>query len=507
MASKLLDEYRQRYGAYCAELNREKYLYFSGRKAQDESRQVESEFSDLFTRAAMDDLRAALEATESYRETEREAVRLLIAIATEGYLRLQVRDLSAEIQDYEARAMIEWAGQTMSFEESASQLASEADAGKRRDLFARRANVIKGANDLRAERLEKLHEAARELGYQDYLKMFAELRGFDYEPFAAQVQPLLARTESQYVNALSPLLAREANVSLDDATQADVGYLQRLTDYDQFFALERLRQVYSETLAGLGIRVEKQTNLEIDDQPQPPKRCRSLCAAVRVPDEIKLVVRSSGGAAGYQTFLHEAGHAQRLAWTSRNLYPEFRYGGDGAVSDGFAFLLGYLVYDAAWLADLLGFAASAEFLHKLAVYKLLRVRRCAAKLTYETELHAGKLAAGAGARYAELMTGAVRVRYDETDHLRDVDDAPASADVLRAWAFEAQLREYLKTKYGQRWWASRKAGELLIDVWNTGGRYGAEELAKQIGLGDLSYDWLASELVRQLGPKHLKIHS
>jgi hypothetical protein len=96
------------------------------------------------------------------------------------------------------------------------------------------------------------------------------------------------------------------------------------------------------------------------------------------------------------------------------------------------------------------------------------------------------------------MTDAARVRFDGTQRLRALDDAFHSADFLRASAFEAQMREYLKTHFGLRWWASSKAGETLIDIWNTGRRYAVEDLASMIGLGPLDFDWLASELLESL---------
>jgi hypothetical protein len=507
MASKLLDEYRQRFGDFNADLRREEYLFFSGRKEINEAAHVRAEYSDLFTPAAVGELRAAYDATESYRETERAAIKLLIAAAETGRAQARVRDLTEELGNYESHATIRWAEESLGFRASAALLAQEPDAARRRELDARRAEVVKGADDLRVERLEKLHAAAREAGYESYLAMLEELRGVDYSRLAAETAPLLARTESAYVSALAPLLARDANISIDEATSADLGRLRRLADYDQFFPRERLRQVYAETFAGLGVKAERQPNVELDDEPRPTKRRRAFHSPVRVPDEIKIVIDPVGGVADYQSLLHEAGHAQRFAWTSRHLHPEFRYGGDYAVGEGFALLFNHLVHDAAWLADLLGFAASAEFLHKAGVHELLLVRRHAAKHGYEVELHAGKLAGAAGARYAELMTDAVRVRYGETGYLRDAGDGFEAADCLRAWAFEAQLREHLKTKFGARWWTSRKAGELLIDLWNTGGRYRAEELAKQVGLGELSFDWLASELLQQVGPRHLKTHS
>ena len=43
-----------------------------------------------------------------------------------------------------------------------------------------------------------------------------------------------------------------------------------------------------------------------------------------------------------------------------------------------------------------------------------------------------------------------------------------------------------------------QSGDFLIDLWNTGGRYQAEELAKMVDLGELSFDWLAEECLANL---------
>ncbi|HYE75565.1 MAG TPA: hypothetical protein VEF04_19640, partial [Blastocatellia bacterium] len=465
MASYLIDEYRQRFADFSAELNREEFLYLSGRKSEFEKNRIYSDHSDLFTLSKVDELRAALNDVDSYRETERTAFQLLIQIALDGFLKFQIRDVSDEIHSYESRATIKWKEETIGFRKALSELSKTSDTKDRHDLYARLSEVIKGTQDLRAERLEKLHEAAKQAGYESYLALFQETRGIDYGQLAASLTSILFSTESQYVSALAPLLAADANISLDEATNADLSYLLNITKYDEHFPLESLHKAYAETLAGLGVRTQNQANIEIISLDQNSRR-RAFHSLIRVPDEIKLCIRQTGGRSGYQTFLHEAGHTQFYAWTSRNLYPEFRYGGDYAAKEGFAFLFGYLIHDANWLQDFLGFAASAEFLYKTAVHKLLLLRRYIAKLNYEVEVHAGKLS-GVGERYSELMTEAVRMRYGATEHLRDLSDDFFSGDCLRAWAFEAQLREFLKEKYGNRWWTSRKAGELLIDVWNT----------------------------------------
>jgi hypothetical protein len=57
------------------------------------------------------------------------------------------------------------------------------------------------------------------------------------------------------------------------------------------------------------------------------------------------------------------------------------------------------------------------------------------------------------------------------------------------------LREYLRVRYGNRWWASRKAGDELIDLWNTASRYSVEELASLIGFSEISFELIVELLM------------
>jgi hypothetical protein len=494
----MLSEYRQRLGDFHSEIHREDYLFRSGHKHGRDIGSIRSEYSDLFNPSVIAELRAKLEETSEQWETERTSLKRLIAFAVEGALINRAQEISAEIEDCETNALIDWQGGKIPFQTSASLLAGESDFARRRDLFARRAGVIEAAQDLRAERLEKLRDGARELGYENRLVALRELRGIDYLGLAERARSLLSRTEGGYVNALASLLPRETGLSLDDATQADLGLLQRFPRFDHFFQRERMFGVYRELFAALGFNSEKQSNLVIDSEQRQGKQSQAFCSPIRVPDEVALSINLTGGQANYRELLREAGHAQLYAWTSRSIYPEFRLGGDRAVVEAWGLLFENLIADAHWLMATFGFVENMEFRRALAVFRLLRLRQRAALLGYETEFHSGGLPSGEGSRYVELMTDAARVRFDRTERLRSLDDAFHSADFLRASAFEAQMREYLKTNFGMRWWASRKAGETLIDLWNTGRRYTVEELASMIGLGPLDFDWLASELLESM---------
>jgi hypothetical protein len=51
---------------------------------------------------------------------------------------------------------------------------------------------------------------------------------------------------------------------------------------------------------------------------------------------------------------------------------------------------------------------------------------------------------------------------------------------LRSWAFEAQLREFLRSEFGNAWFARREAGDLLRELWSLGQGPTADELLRDV---------------------------
>ncbi|MBC7912397.1 MAG: hypothetical protein H7Y30_17960, partial [Pyrinomonadaceae bacterium] len=220
----------------------------------------------------------------------------------------------------------------------------------------------------------------------------------------------------------------------------------------------------------------------------------------------RLLVAPIGGAYDYMTLFHEAGHAQHFGWTSRDLmtqHPEFIFSPDYATTESYAFLFNHLYHDAGWLREYrpgLGAEQARSIVRDLAVLTMHTIRRFCAKLRYEIPLHDSPQvrSENLAATYAALQTEATGFKRSPAHYLSDVDDGFYAGAYLRAWVFEAALREYLRTRYGRRWWASRKAGDELIDLWNTSSRYNVEELARLLGLGELSFDLLADIWVRAM---------
>src|SRR5262245_17668359 len=106
----MLSEYRKRFGDFHTELHREDYLFRSGHKPQPEIARIRSEYSDLFKPSAIAELGKKLEEISEQRETERTSVKRFIAFAVEGALLARAQEISGEIEDYEANALIDWQG-------------------------------------------------------------------------------------------------------------------------------------------------------------------------------------------------------------------------------------------------------------------------------------------------------------------------------------------------------------------------------------------------------------
>ena len=489
----MLDQYRRDFAEFNAATAREHYLFHSGQKSTLEIASIYERFSHLFDRQMLNTFNRQVAGLRHDSGTDGTSIRRLYAFAVEQFLEDSVKRLTEEISEYEAAASIDWLGREMTFQDSTVSITTEYDRETRRSLHRKRLNLIESSNDLRAERLMRLYETARSLGYESYATLFEEIRRLDYSALISQVSTLLSSTESIYVARLDDALRRALSIGVEEAERSDAMYFQHLTGYDDWFPAEQMIRVYSETMSGLGIKVAAQNNITIDSEPRHRKNPRAFCTPILIPDDIKLVIRPCGGQSDYQSFLHESGHAQHYGWASTHLPPEFKYSGDYALTETYAFLFNHLISDREWLANFLRIKDSNEFIRSVMLARLVTVRRYVAKLIFEERIHRSGNIADAAELYSDFQTQSTSFKTVPGEYLFDLDDSFYSASYIRAWAFEVSLRDYLKMRYGSRWWSSLRAGDFLKQIWETGDRYTADEMAAQIGIGPIQFDSLIDE--------------
>jgi hypothetical protein len=220
--------------------------------------------------------------------------------------------------------------------------------------------------------------------------------------------------------------------------------------------------------------------VHLDLDSRPSKSPRAFCAPIEVPQKVMLVIQPIGGKDDWEALFHEAGHTEHYANTSADLPMEARRLGDMAVTEGWAMLMQHLVTDPAWLNRRLDVPRVEELAHDGAVSLLFFVRRYAAKLLYELEFFQADDLTAMRPRYAEILGDALKLPINPESYLDDIDGSFYVIGYLRSWAFEAQLRDFLRSEFGNDWFAKRDAGDLLRELWALGQGPTADELLRDV---------------------------
>jgi hypothetical protein len=256
--------------------------------------------------------------------------------------------------------------------------------------------------------------------------------------------------------------------------------LFRAPELDELYPSERMLPALEATLADLGIDLRAQANVHLDLETRPSKSPRAFCAPIDVPDKVMLVIQPIGGKDDWEALFHEAGHTEHYAHTSEGLGFEARRLGDMAVTEGWAMLMQHLVVEPAWLNRRLDVPRVDDLARDGAVSLLYFVRRYSAKLLYEIEFFQADDPTAMRSRYAELLGDALKLPIAPESYLDDIDGSFYVIGYLRSWAFEAQLREFLRGELGNDWFARRDAGDLLRELWSLGQGPTADELLKDV---------------------------
>ena len=501
-----LGSYRREYAAFRSALERERYEYHAGLKPAPQLAPVLEHYSDLWTREAVYDLRRIHGETDVDFETERASIAALLSAARRCHVEARAAEVAAELARCEEAARLSWGGKRVGLREARALLWREADGARRRELAARLLDASRGCDDLRAARLEALAGAARDLGFAGLRALYEEAAGARLDHLAAQAEKFLERTSALYSRRLAawgPAHAPRPGA----LTHADSPFFQRAAHLERFFPNGGARAAYAEALAGLGVRLDRQTNLRIDEALRQGMRARAACFGVGPPDDVRLLAGSEReGAPAYVKFFFEGGRAQNFVWTSRETasrHPELVHAPDESAREGAGFLLAGLLRDAAWASEHLPLRPSEarEVASSLALLELADARLSCARLRYALALDSAPdpRAEGLADVYVSSHAEATGFRHDASDRLAEADEWFGAATRLRGLLLAASLREHLRSAHGRRWHAARAAGDELIDLWNTSARYRAEELARLAWDGRLDFDLLAEDLEEALG--------
>jgi len=346
-----------------------------------------------------------------------------------------------------------------------------------RELSAR-ARARPDAVELREELAARESEWLATLGFA-HAREFAESQrpGVDYGFWSAQAQGLLEATASAF---------RDAQRAV------------RPLAWDELLGASRLRPALDFALEGLGAPLSRAPGLRIEELAPASARELAFAVAPRVPGEVWLVYAPRAGLPALEALFAATGEALHAAFTSPALELAHRALGDPASALVWRFLLPELLAERSFADSGLVAGRVEELAAVLLVRRLESIRRAAALVEVElalAELAPGSDPHGLESLYGERLEAALGGRPDEARFLLECSARLGSVDVLRAQSVAFELVRHLRERFGTRWWTSRRAGALLLELWNTGTRYPPEALARELGLGAPAADVLARALV------------
>ena len=467
-----LDAYREKADRFIAELDEEYYLHYAGLKETLDIAPIYERYAEL---TDLETARALGDAVDGDRN-----VRELWRFACDGYLGHLTREHAEREARVEASLEATIDGDPVPYRMLRLRIANEPDRDSRREIDrVRCALTEEHLNPIHLQSWQEIVAAVRGLGQPNYLELHRAF-GMELDSLADQCREVLDATESLYEHAADRLFRARAGVSLAEAERIDVARVFRATEWDPMFPADAMVPALEHTLADFGIDLRAQANVHLDVDQRPQKSPRAFCSPIEVPGKVMLVIQPQGGCDDWRALFHEAGHTEHFAHTSPDLSLEERRLGDNAVTEGWAMLLQHLTDDPRWLTRRLDFARPDEFAVEGAVGLLYFVRRYCAKLLYELEFHVAEDPTTSADRYVELLSDALKIEPAKTDYLNDIDSGFYVSAYLRSWAFEAQIRSYLREEFGNDWFARREAGSLLRELWSLGQKPTAEELLKDV---------------------------
>ena len=486
LSQRQLDELSADADRFIAELDEEVYLHYAGHKETFELTPIYERHEEL-TKL---DTALRLGASVNGRRTVRELWRF----ACEGYLGNFVREEAERAAELEATLTVTVDGEQIPYRSLRPTIMNEADRGRRERLErARNELTEEHLNPLHLHAAEVVHRETANLGAPSYLELY---RGFSYplDDLAEQCRAFLDSTEPLWEEVGDRFFHGRVGLGLGEVERWDVARVWRAVEWDSGFPGELMVPALEASLADLGVDLRSQDNVHLDLEDRPAKAPRAFCCPIEVPDRVMLVLKPTGGADDWRALFHEAGHAEHFAHTSRELAVEERRLGDNAVTEGWAMLLEHLTADPVWLERRLDFPRPREFAADGAVQLLWMLRRYSAKLLYEVELHSTDDVPAMRARYVDLLHGALKVEPSGTDFLDDVDEGFYASQYLRAWAFEAQIRGYLRDRFGKAWFTRRHAGSLVRELWAEGQKPTADEILADVSGQSLELEAVAARI-------------
>ena len=416
----------------------------------------------------------------------------LVALLARAELEARTREHAVRVTRFEGGGRVTFENSELPWREAPARWGLLADVPRRHALEAAWREAARAELTPALERWQAALTAT--LATLDSTSDWSSFWDRELETEASQTdriaQSLLSASEDVYPHVMAVYLA-QLELPLDDVWPSDADWAFRAARFDPSFPERSRMPAVIRSFRELGIEIEDEPELRLEDGPVLGVQCLPL----DVPGDVHVLQRLVGGHLDYRHTLRGIGEAQHWLQTDRSLTAADRWLGDPATTVGYGLLFAHLLHEPIWLADRLELIALEDLRLVQHIDWLRRLRGLAAQHQFERQLWSAEPGASLATAYEEGLTAATRVRHFPETYVLGLLHAPwSSVDVqvqLRAEVFAAQLRAHLRREFDEEWFRSPRAGRFLVqELWRPGRRHSSEEL-----LGFMGYEGFDANVV------------
>lgn len=455
--------------------------------------EISSRYQSLFTES---NIRLLERIQDNFQpspdETKIEFLRLYLI---DGWLSRAVGQSSDSLQSLRLQAKVADGRDSVNYLDVPAVLATETNRERRQRLFEGQLPTLQRENTIHSKIRSVEDSLLFELGYGDVSSYLEEEHACDFYALSLVATKLIQDTDSLAHALFAEFAPKLTGVQVSAFRGYDRAYLQRAQAYAKHFPAVAMTELFGQTMKGMGIAIDTMRNLKIDLEDRPNKCSRPATYPIEVPFDIRVLVKPIGGQDDYASYYHEMGHALHFLYITERDF-EFVYLGNNTVTEVFAFLFEHLLDDPTYLQTSLDFSAIEvkDYLRFKAFVRLMYVRSYCGDFLFEQELYSSK--GDAKADYERIKQPLLGYPWSDVEREGYLNRADKfySADYLRAWFLESQLREKLRADFGRDYFKQPATGEYLKKLWAYGNSNSPEELAKLTGIGEITPQALLREI-------------
>ncbi|MHC4777175.1 MAG: gluzincin family metallopeptidase [Planctomycetota bacterium] len=479
-----VEGYRKDAEKLFAEVEREYVDLFAGYKDAIDLKTINAKYTHLLDPELIPAYKLQMEAMEE--GVEKRGLRILLYDLVEKVNIHRNQELQQEAMRFVQKAQVTLPdGEKMAYNTARVKLGSEKDRSRRQAMARVIREVQKGQAEHMAPIFDSEYRLIEEYGFEGYVPMYLELKEIDYHGLDLMLMKFLDDTDAMYEKWLATYAKEILGLDVKELEQHDIPVLLKGVDFDELFPGDKVIDVIKAWSADLGIDYHVKGRVQYDLEYRPNKSPRAWTMPVWAGKEVYVVCTRFGGFTDYESIIHEYGHAQHRGMTDETLPYEYKQLGDKTVSEHYAYIFQTLVEEPKWLNRYLGLDCPEEMLRFLDFKRLFALRRGAAKIHYELQLHDGTGTKGKDKAFADAFTRATMIPMGPEGYLSFVDPGFYSACYARAELLEEQADHYLKDRFGKEWFADKEAGAFLTELWIRGMQDYGQDLARQYGFEDV----------------------